>query len=271
MPKKLLARVLGKLPDSVQTSIRAWYWSAKSVLYQHLFNILDLGWTLETGINLRVRSQGEWWVYNDIFVNREYDLPILKTLESHRAGRPLTVLDLGANVGYFSLRIVDLARQSGAKDVILDVTMVEGSPKVFRELQRRMQSQKLPEARIRLTHGLVGLRAGSGVILESPLHVKNTIIGRTNNRGASVGFIDLGDLMKDQAEIHLLKCDIEGAELLFLENYADLLSKVRNAVIELHRDQCDAAKCVGLLEGLGFHPQVLRSGGSNSVCFFSRG
>ena len=37
----------------------------------------------------------------------------------------------------------------------------------------------------------------------------------------------------------LLKCDIEGAELLFLENYEDLLGKVRNAVFELHHEQCD--------------------------------
>lgn len=271
MVKNLLKRALAKLPDSVQNAIRPWYRRAKSAVFdQHLFNMLDLNWTLQTGINLRVKSQGEWWVYNDIFVNREYDVPILKALESHRAPRPLTVLDLGANVGYFPLRIVDLLRQRGTPDLTLDVTMVEGSPKVFRELQVRIASQDLPEARIRLTHGLVGLRAGSGVIVESPVHVTNTIVSPTRGRGTSVAFVDLADVMKERAEIDLLKCDIEGAELLFLENYGDLLHKVRNAVVELHRDHCDTAKCVGLLEGLGFQQQVLRSDNSIAVCFFSR-
>jgi hypothetical protein len=76
--------------------------------------------------------------------------------------------------------------------------------------------------------------------------------------------------MGDRAEMDLLKCDIEGAELLFIQSYADLLRKVKHAVFELHHDQCDTDKCVGILQELGFHQTIPRANSSFSVSLFSR-
>jgi FkbM family methyltransferase len=268
--KKFLKPIFSILPNSAQAGIRRWYWTAKSdLLYRRLYRLLDLEYTLEYGVSLQVRSKGEWWVYNDIFVNQEYDLPISAALDSY-SGRPLTVLDLGANVGYFALRIIDLARQKGMEDFALDITMVEGSPAIFGELERRLRSQSLPEARLSLVHGLAGLPAGKGVMHESALHVKNTIMGSATSAGTPVAFVDLQELMQGREEIDLLKCDIEGAELLFLENYEGLLRKIKTAVFELHHELCDTRRCVSILEGLGFRQAVLRNAGSFSVCYFSR-
>ena len=270
MIKKLLTAAANSLPKSVQLQIRDRYWRTKSrLLYQSLYKLMKLENTLRSGITLQVASKGEWWVYNDIFVNGEYDIPILRSLETCSPLRPLTVLDLGANVGYFMLRVVDLVRQTRPEQRV-DATMVEPSPRVFSELETRMRSQALPEASFRMVQGLVGMRAGSASLHESAVHVKNTIMSGETRDGRNIPFIDVGVLMEQANEIDLLKCDIEGAELLFLENYGSLLGKVRNMVIELHHEMCDTSKCRDILLRNGFRETVLRSTTPFSVSLLTR-
>src|ERR1700733_10111294 len=157
------------LPASpIRDWLRDRYWRIKSaVLYQRLYEMLGLEYTLQSGLVLRVASKGEWWTYNDIFVNHEYDIPIQRALESGSARSPFTVLDLGANVGYFCLRVLDLMRQNGSRNAAVDMTLVEGSPAVYRELQNRLGSQNLDSVNLRVIHGLAGRRDGSSAIRES--------------------------------------------------------------------------------------------------------
>ncbi len=270
MIKKLLTAAVGALPRSAQERIRDRYWQIKSrVLYQSLYKLLGLECTLKSGVTVQVASKGEWWIYNDVFVNGEYDLPILQALEQRPTLRPLMVLDLGANLGFFTLRVVDLIRQKHP-ECRVDVTMVEASPRVFDELGKRIRSQNLPEADFRMVQGLVGKRTGSAQLHESALHVKNTIMSDENRDGQSIQFIDLCVLMEHVEEIDLLKCDIEGAELLFLESYQSLLGKVRNAVFEFHHEMCDTKKCLNILLGCGFRETVLRTTSQFCVSFLTR-
>ena len=83
-------------------------------------------------------------------------------------------------------------------------------------------------------------------------------------------FIDLDLLMRNVGEIDLLKCDIEGAELLFLENYESLLGRVRTAVFEFHHEMCDTGKCRDILRRNGFHETVLRTTATFSVSLLTR-
>jgi FkbM family methyltransferase len=271
MIRKNLSHVVELLPQSVKGRIREAYWQIKSeLLYRHLYGILHLEYTLQSGVTLKVASKGEWWTYNDIFGNREYDLPIQTALQSRSPEHPFTILDLGANVGYFTLRVVDLMRQSSLETLASDMTLVEGSPTTCRELQYRLRRQNLSLLNLRVIHGLVGQREGNGVIHESALHVKNTIMDSRQHGGVRVEFVDLHQIMENRSKIDLLKCDVEGAELLFIQNYGDLLRKVENAVFEFHHEQCDTTTCVDLLEQLGFRQTVLRSCNGFSICFFSR-
>ena len=121
-----------------------------------------------------------------------------------------------------------------------------------------------------LVHGLVGARGGQGVIKESALHVKNTIMEGPASGGIEVEFIDLGRVVAKSANINLLKCDIEGAEQIFIENYPDLLCQVNTAVFELHHRMCDTTKCVRMLSDLGLHQTDLRSNDEVSICRFDR-
>jgi FkbM family methyltransferase len=267
----IAARLAEFLPKSIQQSLYKRYWQIKSdLLYRRLYELLDLEYTLQSGLVLSVASRAEWWTYNDIFVDREYDLPIRQALASNPSPGGFTVLDLGANVGYFLLRFVDLMRQMGLRDLAADVTLVEGSPRVYRELGQRLTSQDLSPITLRTIHGLVGPREGTGSMQESALHVKNTIMHGPEKGDAKVGFVDLMRVMEGRPEIDLLKCDIEGAELLFLENYGELLGRVKNAVFEFHDQLCDTKKCLSLLQQAGFRQQVLRSSPEISVRFFSK-
>lgn len=226
MIKKLLSRSVGVLPETVQFQIRERYWRVKSrLLYQSLYRLVELEHTLQSGLTVKIASKGEWWAYNEIFVDGGYDLPIQTALKTRSPAQPFVVLDLGANVGYFTLRVVDQIVRQHLEHVVSDITMVEGSPETFRELEGRIQSQHLPATSLRMVHGLVGQRTGSALMRESALHVKSTIVDVPAGGGIDVAFVDVGPLMDDRIAIDLLKCDIEGAELLFIENYADLLRR----------------------------------------------
>jgi adenylylsulfate kinase-like enzyme len=197
--KKLLTRVVQALPESIQDQIRDRYWQIKStLLYQSLYRVLDLEHTLDSGLTLKVASKGEWWAYNEIFVNGEYDVPICTALKDRSPLRPFVVLDLGANVGYFTFRVLDLIDRQEQGSFSSDITMVEGSPKTFLELEKRVRSGRLVAMGVRMVHGLVGLPRGNGVIREGALHVKNTTVDIPARQGVNVDFVDLNFLMEDK-------------------------------------------------------------------------
>jgi FkbM family methyltransferase len=271
MMKKFLVKCVSALPETAQSQIRDRYWRVKSkFLYQTLYGWVGLEHVLPTGLKMEVTNRGEWWAYNEIFVDGHYDVPIQAALAS-RSSASFVALDLGANVGFFSFRVFDLIRRQGLQNVAPEIAMVEGSPQTFQILERRMQSQSLPAGSIRMVQGLVGQRTGSAVMQESALGMKSTIIGVPRDVGVNVAFVDLNSLMAEKTEIDLVKCDIEGSELLFVENYGDLLRKTKHAVFELHHHLCDTVKCVRVLEGLGFRQKVLQSSEPFSLVYFSRG
>jgi FkbM family methyltransferase len=270
MVKQLLTRVVDALPKSARFQVRERYWRVKSrFLYQSLYRRLNLEHILNSGLTLKVTSKGEWWACNKIFVNGEYDVPIQTALEGFSA-KPFVVLDVGANVGYFAFRVFDLITQQHLNHILLGITMVEGGPETFARLESRVQSQRFVAGSVRMVDGLVRERPGSALIRQSALHGKASIIDVPGGGGVNVAFIDLNALMTDKVEIDLLKCDIEGAELMFLENYGDLLRKVRKTVMELHHTLCDIQKCVDILKSLGFRQTILRANDSCSVSFHSR-
>ncbi|MFY9825859.1 MAG: hypothetical protein WAM82_31100, partial [Thermoanaerobaculia bacterium] len=91
-----------------------------------LWRLPNLRRRLPSGLELTVESPADWTLYNDIFADGEYDAAIRDALGDAPAGRPLTVLDLGANVGYFALRLGDLALRHDGVD--LRLVAVEASP-----------------------------------------------------------------------------------------------------------------------------------------------
>lgn len=215
-----------------------------------LYSKINLIWKLKSGLNVKVNSRADWEIYNEIFVNGEYDLPIQLVLEKANISIPLNILDIGANVGFFSVRFADLLCQKFNPEAPFKITLIEGSPTVYKELKSRLSNEPYLNSRTNIIHGLAGELQGSAKMLEYNYHAANTIITDRNN-GAKVEYIDVNSLYKDTEKIDLMKCDIEGAELKFIENHQNLLSKVNVAVFELHDNKCDTNRCRQILKEVG--------------------
>ena len=135
----------------------------------------DVEWTLPSGLTVQVEDQGEWLIYNDIFVDGEYDLPLQKALKSIIPKDIVTIVDVGANVGFFALKAADWFFRNCNTDHDFRIVCIEGSPHVFEKLQGRVLRETLLAGRITLIHGLVGQRAGKGKIVEKPFHAMNRV------------------------------------------------------------------------------------------------
>ncbi|MFN2621829.1 MAG: FkbM family methyltransferase [Chthoniobacterales bacterium] len=255
----MLARTVKSLvPDALKWKLRKWIWMR-----------LNPSWQLRSGLVIRVLNYNDWMIYNDIFVDGEYDLPIDELLSAATDANGARVLDLGGNVGFFTLRVADTFLRSGRSD--FEILAVEGSPSTFAELNERLAANKqLLRERVRTVKGLAGQRTGVARIVENPSHGENSILS-PGRGGKDMPFVDLDELVRNWNRIGLLKCDIEGAEELFLGNYPGLLRKTESAVFEFHHDLCDIPACRRHLSEAGLTSAgTLREFARFSVEFFSR-
>ncbi len=243
-----------------------------------IFTKQTLSLHLRSGLIVEIENQGEWDCYDEIFLKGEYDLPIKQALSTKHQGT-FKCVDLGANVGFFSMRVTDLILQNKNLEISLQINLIEGSPTVYSQLLSRLAKINLPDRyHWQIFHGLVGVREGKEKIFESDKYpVANSIFKRTSKyddlpvRSIEVPYIDLTFLENENSEIDLLKCDVEGAELLFIENYPNLLSQVKYAVFELHYDDCDVQRCLDVLKEIGFINQIkLRDGAITCLYLFSK-
>ncbi len=211
---------------------------------------------LYTGVHIEIKTPMEWGIYNDIFVDGDYDEPILRVLTKN-PGKPLKVLDLGSNVGFFILRLIHLAHQERSSH-FFHIRGVEASDTLCAESRRRLRTAPVSHQtfQINIDRGLIGQPEGQGTLYAFKDHGLNSVF-RINGKPERVPFLNLSNLVSSWEEIDLMKCDIEGAELSFLENYSDLLRKTRSAVFEFHPEFCDYGRCLQLIMAEGFRNQKI--------------
>jgi FkbM family methyltransferase len=226
----------------------------------------ELNHTLTCGVRVAITNASDWAVYNEVFVDGEYDRAIHSVIASS-VPRPL-IVDLGANVGYFALRFADLWCRA-RPDEPFELISVEGAAHTYAQLRHHLEQPAIAD-RCVARHGLVGRRTGSAWISTSAQSGMNSIHTRQSFSRTEVPFIDLERLVPDRT-ISLLKCDIEGAEEMFCESYPDLLRRVATLVIELHPYINDENRCRDLLRDAGLvHHRVVRRYEGGSVEIFSR-
>jgi FkbM family methyltransferase len=243
----------------------------KNSIRNKVWVFLKAKWKLRSGIQLCVKNDSDWFVFNEIFTNKEYDA-VFSVLLSSASSKPL-ILDLGANVGYFTLRVADELILAGIND--FEIISLEASPGNFKVLQTRVD-QPLLKKRVRCFLGLAGHKTGSGKVVHSDQHYgHSSAIEGEKSRIASVGYVDIEKLIADSAKrINLLKCDIEGSEEIFLTAYPALLSRIDHAVFEFHAGECNVENCRNLLHSAGLNSKGIIKEESNYktvVEIFSRG
>ena len=227
------------------SQIRQWRWD-----WQHLGPR-----KLASGMEVAVKSAADLIIYKEIFENGSYDVPIRAALLDASPGRPLRVLDLGANVGYFIFRLADLAGSMNHGKIEWEAIAVEGCPDTYGELWRRISKEVWVRDRVKTCLGLVGERNGWGAITLDPYHFAASVSASTSSGNEiDVPYVNLDGLVEAEAAIDLLKCDIEGAECDFIENYGALLKRVRRLCIEFH-GHSRKEHCLKLLGESGFSVQ----------------
>ncbi|MBE9029541.1 FkbM family methyltransferase [filamentous cyanobacterium LEGE 11480] len=227
---------------------------------QSRWDFLGLKCQLRSGIDIQVNSRSDWWVFNEIFVNQEYDAPIQMMFEQAVAGQSLRILDIGANVGFFAMRATDQAR---LKKIPVEVWAIEGSPAVFNDLKALVGMNPDLDGSLKPIHGLVGHRTGSAKIRQTQFSAMNRLVDVATDdasESVEVPFIDLNELLPSASSIDLLKCDIEGSEELFIQNYGELFKRVKMAVFEMHHNLCNTQRCCMLLAEFGLVNQSILHG-----------
>lgn len=249
--RTLYEAAAGALPAPLGTMLQEARATAQHLVRWQSRNLVH---TLPSGLGVRIEGASEWCVYNEVFADGQYDRPIRAAIER----RPLAplVLDLGAHVGFFTLRFADLWKRAHPERPFR-VVCVEGSPRAWQRLAGHVGQRDL-RAHCTAVRGLVGARDGYGRISRSiRSSLNSTIAGAGLFRSAVVPYVDVESLVARDERVALLKCDIEGAEQAFLETYPRLLARVEAAVFELHSALCDVPRCRDLLAAAGLTERAL--------------
>jgi FkbM family methyltransferase len=202
---------------------------------------------LPSGLRIEVHGFADRCIYDEVFVGGEYDQAIDLVID--RVAEPPTILDLGANVGYFGLRFADRWFQA-RKAFPFTIVGVEGSPETHAELQRRAD-QSLLSGLYRYHLGLVGQRSGQGYMSSDSYHFKRAIVDRSAASAIRIPFVDVETLLPERSRVALLKVDIEGAEESFIRAYPELLRRTEVAVFEFHHDKCNVDRALEILAEAG--------------------
>lgn len=223
----------------------------KNYFRDKIWLFIKARWKLRSGIDVIVTNDSDWFVYNEIFANKEYDSAILLLLAS-KIKNPL-ILDLGANVGYFTLKVADELKQAGIEN--FRVVAVEASPSNYTLLKNRMAQPALKD-KVKAYLGLAGYKSGSEAVIHSQQHYGHSVIPEnTEGKMAVVEYLNIEKLINDTDEISFLKCDIEGSEEIFIKEYLTLLQRVAHAVFEFHAGECNVQHCREMLSAVGLIPK----------------
>jgi len=127
------------------------------------------------------------------------------------------VIDVGANVGFFSLLSAALVGPTGR------VYAIEAHPQISRYLRGNVKANKFKNV---LMHNCaLGEKTGTVCLSDQRKDDRNMVV--RDKPGLEVPLKKLDDLKINDQHINLLKIDVEGYEKFVLEGAAKLLSRVQ--------------------------------------------
>jgi FkbM family methyltransferase len=158
------------------------------------------------------------WVANEIFIDKVYDLSIVPFL-------PDVILDLGSNIGLFSI----LAQKKWSESMLI---CVEPHPETFSFLSANLEANKIKATRLQCgvssDNNIKFLRNDEGAVFQE--------LSGNGDLGNRVLTVSLNSLISSFSDMKLLiKMDIEGAEYEVLQDTILNLPMECFFFIELHK------------------------------------
>lgn len=157
-----------------------------------------------------------------IFMKGEFDPKVFEPLVDHL--KPGGVfLDVGANIGYYSMRALDFVGSGGT------IHAFEIDDRPLRCLEKTIRTHGLKNV---LVHRVaIGAEAGAGVLQLKAESGHNTV--RSAGTGVQVSVIDLDSWRRQNGvrNIQVMKIDIEGGELAAFRGARQLISEERPVIV----------------------------------------
>jgi len=141
------------------------------------------------------------------------------------------VIDVGANVGFFSLRFAKWVGDGGK------VISIEPENRNYDSLVSALRREHLL-SRVHALKAVAAAEPGSMFLEINPLHPADHKLSR-DSTGLPVTAVTLDDLVQNKfyLRLALVKIDVQGAEMLVLQGASDILNTSRPALfVELHEE-----------------------------------
>ena len=164
-----------------------------------------------------------------------------------------TAIDVGASVGFFTVRFAQWAGPSGR------VIALEPHETHHTELVRRLATKGLAP-RVDVRRAVADFKSGTARLLVNRDHPGDHRLGET---GEPVRAEALDDVVPSGRKVSLVKIDVQGAELRVLAGASALLARDRPALFievdpaALARYGSSVASLLGLLARWGYQPHLL--------------
>jgi len=168
------------------------------------------------------------------------------------------VIDVGANIGFFSVRFAEWVGNNG------EVISIEPEEQNFGNLTAALASRGFA-GRVRLIKAVAAASPGSMRIEINRLHPADHKISR-DGTGLAVRAVTLDGLV-GETNPSLIKIDVQGAEMMVLEGAGKLLRRAKPALfIELSEDGLNAlgasvTEVLSYLDRLGYRSYWLARAG----------
>ena len=177
----------------------------------------------------------------------------------------LTVVDVGANIGYYTLLGARLVGERGR------VYALEPEPGNFRLLQRNVKLNMF-HPRVTLVQAAASNRMGKAELLIYDNTGWHSMFQRSDAKASghvTVETVRLDDILKDEQDIGLVKIDVEGAEPLVIDGMRGIIQKQAQLKIIMEFAP-DNIRCSGVdprgflkdLSSLGLRRKLIRPDGT---------
>jgi FkbM family methyltransferase len=203
----------------------------KILKLEEINGIINLG---SIKIILRFKDVG---IFREIFEWNIYRVPSKK--------RKL-ILDVGANVGFFSLRYSNKTEK---------IIAIEPHPRNFEILNKNIKINGIRN--IEALNLAINDKVGNSILYGSGGSA--SIINNSSDEKYVVKTTTLDEICKNIEKIDLLKIDVEGAEELVLKGGNTTLNKVHTLVVEVHHDWVKEESIIKVLSNVGFKIKKLPS------------
>lgn len=164
-----------------------------------------------------------------------------------------TFVDVGANVGYYSLKTA-----LGNTDNDVTVVAIEAHPETYSALLKNIRCNDLDtggNAIITVNRAVADKKQDAIMYERHKDGIKmagnsSICIAFDKKDSIPVQCDTLDNILADYNRVDVLKMDIEGAEVMALRGASEVLKKVRKIVVEIHGD--NLAAVLSILEASGF-------------------